>query len=788
MAASLVGYVLDSNHETNTSTTLDFTIPTSGGTAIADGDWLYVWHTHAGSSSNGLLTLPEGWELISRTTAGTNCIHIHRHKWVTGDPTTLSFTMATALVPQSVAFWVRGAADTGHVWGGWSFRNDEVTAGTITTFQSIAKSVTTVSDDNLVIALLNERTTATTGETSPPTMSGTTVSQVLYQPQNGSVNTLYVGQFTKSTAGATGNVIATYPNSQTANGTGAQIAFPPAPESDTTAPTVPTGVNITSLTTTSATVNWTASTDANGVTAYRVYLNGTLNDTVSSPTVSKNLTGLTQGTTYTVTVSAGDGAGNWSAQTSGVEFTTLTPSSPVLKYAWVGDPRTDGFTVACRATDADSLRLAVSTDSGLASPTYTSAIAPDSDGYAKLRVTGLTQNTRYYWAVEVDGTLTTSMSGQARTMPSATKASFKFASSSCHDYNLSSSFGWMKTRALNDDWLFFVHLGDLGYPYITASGVPIAPDNIATLRTDRQIYLEAETCMNFYRNVVTQYTYSDGDGAGTNSDGTWAAFVSGAVQSAYRQQTPLPQTMPLSTSQARSWVVGRVRFILTDERTMASARGATDDSSKSKLGTAQKAWFKAEIDAAVTAGQVVVWLGDGPWAGTPQTPSGTIDVWRVYNTERVELGNYISTSGVKLIRIHGDTHTLAADSGVNNPYGGFPFISAAPFSTTANAWGGLSSLTHGSYPATTTNSQRQYGEYSVTDNGTSLSLNFSGKNYDNNTSAYVERVSMLTTWTMPDVEEPGGDPGTTFEVTIRLNGQVVSIYHSGQQVAFVPAT
>lgn len=447
---------------------------------------------------------------------------------------------------------------------------------------------------------------------------------------------------------------------------------------------------------------------------------------VGHSNIATGLTGVISGLRVT------DGEAVWG---------TTPPPTSTLVYNVVGAPSPTGFTVSAKTLNTTSTRLVVSTNSGLTSPTYFGPFTPDADGYVKMVATGLSPGTRYYWATEHNSILNGDKRGQAKTtVPAADPATYKFITSSCHDWENSAAFGVMQTYATTNNIDFMVMLGDLGYPYTTAGGVPIAPSDIPTLRANREIYLATEAPMAFYRNIVTSYTYSDCDGAGANSDGTWPGFTSGSVQAAYRQQMPNP-TLPLATSQARSWVAGGVRFIQTDELTMSSPRGATDDSSKSKLGTAQRAWFYSEIDAAVAANEVVAWLGDGPWVGAPSV-GGTLQEWRAYNTERVAIGNYIQSSGVKLIRIHGDTHSLAADSGANNAYGGFPFISAAPFHTTAHAFG--LPVDHGSYPSVTTNSARQFGEYAVTNTGDSLSIDFSGLAW--NGSAYVEQVSMLTTW------------------------------------------
>jgi hypothetical protein len=87
---------------------------------------------------------------------------------------------------------------------------------------------------------------------------------------------------------------------------------------------VPTGLNATAITSTTFTLNWTASTDNIGVTGYEVFRNGT---SIGTPTgTSYNATGLAQGTTYAMTVRARDASNNWSPQSSpALNVQTLNP-------------------------------------------------------------------------------------------------------------------------------------------------------------------------------------------------------------------------------------------------------------------------------------------------------------------------------------------------------------------------------------------------------------------------------------------------------------------------------
>jgi hypothetical protein len=89
---------------------------------------------------------------------------------------------------------------------------------------------------------------------------------------------------------------------------------------DTSAPTAPTGVNASAMSTSSVETSWTPSTDAiSGVASYGVYRDGVLITTVSAPTYID--TGLTAGQTYTYRIVAYDAAGNVSAQSAPASVT-----------------------------------------------------------------------------------------------------------------------------------------------------------------------------------------------------------------------------------------------------------------------------------------------------------------------------------------------------------------------------------------------------------------------------------------------------------------------------------
>ncbi|MBS1577913.1 MAG: fibronectin type III domain-containing protein [Bacteroidetes bacterium] len=110
-------------------------------------------------------------------------------------------------------------------------------------------------------------------------------------------------------------------NSTTLNVT---TALPP----DTEVPTVPSGLNASSLTSNSVVLNWTASTDNIAVTGYDLYQNGVKINTSLITTTSYTVTSLTVLTDYNFYVQARDAAGNISANSNTINITTPDTQAP----------------------------------------------------------------------------------------------------------------------------------------------------------------------------------------------------------------------------------------------------------------------------------------------------------------------------------------------------------------------------------------------------------------------------------------------------------------------------
>lgn len=123
---------------------------------------------------------------------------------------------------------------------------------------------------------------------------------------------------------------------------------------DTEAPTAPTNLASSDITTSSFTLSWTASTDNVEVAGYDVFQDGSIIG--STANTSYNVTGLSASTTYSYTVKAKDAAGNVSAASSALDVTTLAGNTAPIADAGGPYSGDEGTAIAFDGTgssDAD---------------------------------------------------------------------------------------------------------------------------------------------------------------------------------------------------------------------------------------------------------------------------------------------------------------------------------------------------------------------------------------------------------------------------------------------------
>ncbi|MBA3757412.1 hypothetical protein H0X09_00910 [Candidatus Saccharibacteria bacterium] len=231
----------------------------------------------------------------------------------------------------------------------------------------------------------DEYSTGTTPPPPPPTAPTVSLSSSPTSVASGSASTLtwsstnatsctasgsWSGAKATSGSQSTGNLTSSSTYSLACTGTGGSASASTTvtvsgTSADTTPPSIPTGLGHTTTTDSSLSLVWNASSDNVGVKGYKLYRNNAL---ITSPTSTSYVdSGLSAGTSYSYAVSAFDAAGNESAKSATVSFTTATSTS-ILPLPPPNDtvaPSTpDGFKVTSSGKTSVSLAWNASTDIG----------------------------------------------------------------------------------------------------------------------------------------------------------------------------------------------------------------------------------------------------------------------------------------------------------------------------------------------------------------------------------------------------------------------------------------
>jgi alkaline phosphatase D len=344
-------------------------------------------------------------------------------------------------------------------------------------------------------------------------------------------------------------------------------------------------------------------------------------------------------------------------------------------YIWSGGLTDTSINVNAKLTDTSStVRLMVSTSPNFTSPLFSGYYQVDTttNMMVAMTISGLSPATKYYYGVESGAVADTSVDdiGSFTTL-SAGFFSFYFVTASCC-YNSNHA---VYDVIRNSQPLFFSCMGDLHY------GDP----NSDTIDIHRNMYeslvLSQPAAAALFKEVPLDYVWDDHDFSGNNSDST--ALGKENAWQAYREYVP---HYPLPSGNAgiyHSFVVGRVRFILTDLR--------SDRYGNSMLGAQQKLWFKNECVAARDSQQIIGWISTTTWNGNhPEN-------WGGYPAERTELANFFRDNQIEnMFIICGDAHMLGIDDGTNGdfstvistPYR-YPIFNAAALNKTGSYKGGI---------------------------------------------------------------------------------------------------
>jgi hypothetical protein len=383
------------------------------------------------------------------------------------------------------------------------------------------------------------------------------------------------------------------------------------------------------------------------------------------------------------------------------------PVGVFIGGAWSGNISPTSATVAIRlAATGQRVRLQVSQHENLSSPVFSPVVttAAGSGNAAKLTVQGLQPNTDYFYGIEVAGVLRseTVSRGRFRTFP-AGEASFRIAFGSGSDFRDSNHEVFNAIR--DEKPLLFVHVGDL-HQANTSSAV--ADD----YRANYDQVLSHDVQGQFFRNVPVAYMWDDNDYTGNDSDSTTVGRD--PARAVYRERVPHYPVGPTGGTIGQAFTVGRVRFIMTDLRSAATPASTRESASKTRMGAAQKTWFKQELINARDAGfPFIVWVNPVRWIADAQLGA---DSWAGYATERTEIANFIRDNRItNLAMLSGDTQGLAFDDGLHSDYatgGGAPLIVMHASALTGNAVPAGGPYTAGPLAGT-----QQYGILEIFDNG-----------------------------------------------------------------------
>lgn len=168
---------------------------------------------------------------------------------------------------------------------------------------------------------------------------------------------------------------------------------------DNQAPSAPGGLSYSGVTSTTANLSWSASTDNVGVTGYQIFRGTTQIGSVSGSVLSYTATGLSPSTAYTFQVKAVDAAGNVSAGSNTVSLTTgsaapdtQAPSAPGNLHV-MGTPTSSSVALMWNASTDN---VGVTGYKVYRGATLVTTVSSSTTSYT---VTGLSANTSYSFTV-----------------------------------------------------------------------------------------------------------------------------------------------------------------------------------------------------------------------------------------------------------------------------------------------------------------------------------------------------------------------------------------------------
>jgi phosphodiesterase/alkaline phosphatase D-like protein len=419
------------------------------------------------------------------------------------------------------------------------------------------------------------------------------------------------------------------------------------------------------------------------------------------------------------------------------------------------------------AREGMSVRLAVSQNALLTSPTFTAAVKSETNqnNVVAFEAKNLQPDTQYYYALEIDGRLDRKTRGMFKTFPAPGPASFTFAFASC---GRTGSTRPVFDRIREHRPLFYMNMGDFHYQDINTNRPSL-------FRAAYDAVLASPQQADLYRSTPLVYMWDDHDYGGNNASKKSKSHI--AARSIYDEYVPhYPFHDPAIDGPINhSFTVGRVKFIITDLRSERDEPRVKDEPKKSLMGVEQKQWFKDELLASNGKYPLILWMTSVPWIGergkspyaniktntwgyihhtqsnlfnvrtnrpsgrggnpNPNGGGGDEDHWSAFTFERREIADFIKSNNISGVAIlHGDSHMMAADNGSNADYatgGGapIPVMCGGPLDQNPSLKGGPYS--EGVYRVRDRDGESGFGLLTVTDQGNEIAVAYSGRNHTN---------------------------------------------------------
>ncbi len=357
-----------------------------------------------------------------------------------------------------------------------------------------------------------------------------------------------------------------------------------------------------------------------------------------------------------------------------------------------GDPLTDKVIIWTRITTVnatETIGWQISTDTTFTTLVNSGTTTTDSfsDYTVKVDVTGLQENTWYYYRFSNNGIY--SVIGRTRTMPSGNVANLRFAVLACSNYQ-DGFFNAYHDIANKNDVDAVIHLGDYYYEYGPDDFTPGVDSsrlqepfkevtNLADYR-QRHSFYKLDPDLRLVHQQFPFFTVWDdhesandswSGGAQNHTDSAEGYWINRKEDSrkAYFEWMPIRNTHNSVDTIHRVIPMGNLAdLILLDSRLegreiQAGTTGATvTDTNRTMLGLPQLEWYKQQLSASTAKWKLI---GNQVMFAPLVVPIlGALnqDQWDGYPAERNKILRHISSNNIdNVVILTGDIHTSWAN-------------------------------------------------------------------------------------------------------------------------------